>query len=67
MFESNVFSFFNSFSTITCFALLELIFLLRFISLLSKSVFVTKFGFANLAAKFYAVSLLNSEVVMYLS
>ena len=49
------------------FALLEATFLLRFISLLSKSVFLTKFAYANLAAKFSAVSLLNSGVVMYLS
>ena len=42
-------------------------FLLRFVSLLSKSVFVTKFACANLAAKFSAVSLLNYGVVIYLS
>ena len=42
-------------------------FLLRLISLLSKSVIVTKLACANLAAKFPAVSLLNSEAVMYLS
>ena len=37
------------------------------ISLASKSVFVTKFACDNLAAKRFAVKLLNSEVVMYLS
>ena len=52
--------FFNSFLTIKYFVLFELIFLLRFFSVSSKSVFVTKFTFANLAAKFSAVSLLNS-------
>ena len=49
------------------FVLFEVIFLLRLDSLLSKSVFITKFACANLAAKFSAVSLLNSGVVMYLS
>ena len=52
---------------IKCFALFELIFLLWFISLLSKSVFFTKFAYANLAAKCSAVSLLNSGIVIYLS
>ena len=47
--------------------LFELIFLLRLISLVSKSVFVTKFACANLAAKRFAVKLLNFEVVIYLS
>ena len=42
-------------------------FLLRSISLSSKSVFVIKFACANLAADFSAVSLLNSGEVMYLS
>ena len=37
------------------------------ISLASKSVFVTKFACDNLAAKRFAVKLLNSEVVIYLS
>ena len=41
--------------------------LLRFISLLSKSVFVTRFASANLAAKLFAVSLLYSGVVIHLS
>ena len=44
----------------------ELIFL-SFLSLLSKSVFITKFACANLAAKISAVSLLNSGVEIYLS
>ena len=34
---------------------------------MSKSVFVTKFASANLAAKPFAIKLLNSEVVIYLS
>ena len=45
----------------------ELIFLLRLISLSSKSVFVIKFACANLAAKLSTVNLLNSGVVIYLS
>ena len=49
------------------FVLFELIFLLRFFSLSSKSVFVTKFACANLAAKCPAISLLNFGVVIYLS
>ena len=49
------------------FFLFDLIVLLRLIGLLSKSAFVTKFARANLAAKFFAVSLLNSGVVKYLS
>ena len=36
------------------------------INLLSKSVFVTKFACANVAAKFSAVNWLNSAVVIYL-
>ena len=47
--------------------LFELIFLLRLISLVSKSVFSTKFACANLGVKLFAVILLNSEVVIYLS
>ena len=50
-----------------CFVLFETIIRLRFDNLLSKSVFVTKSACANLAAKFSAVSLLNSGVVIYLS
>ena len=38
-----------------------------FITLLSKSFFVTKFACASLAVKLSAVSLLNSGLVMYLS
>ena len=41
-------------------------FLLRLVSLASKSVFATKPACASLALKFSVVSLLNSEVVMYL-
>ena len=44
--------------------LFELFFLLRLFSLASKSAFATKFSCANLAVKFSAVNLLNSEVVM---
>ena len=49
------------------FVLLEVIFLLRLASLAAKSAFVIKFPCANLAAKFSAVKLLNSGVVIYLS
>ena len=49
--ESNAFSFFNSFLTSKCFVLSSVIFLLRLDSLVSKSVFVTKFACANLALK----------------
>ena len=59
--------FFSSFSTSRWFALFEVILLLRLVSLLSKYFFVIKFDCANLALKFSVVSLLNSEVVMYLS
>ena len=65
--RTNVCSFFNSFSISTCFVLFELIFLLRLISLVSKSGFVIKFACANLVAKIYAVNLLNSGAVLYLS
>ena len=64
--KSNTSSFFNSFSASKCFALFELIFWLRLFSLSSKSVFVTKLTCFYLAAKFSAVSLLNSGVVIYL-
>ena len=47
--------------------LLELIFLLRLIGLLSKSPFVIKFACAKVAAKFSTVNLLSSGVVKYLS
>ena len=59
--------FFNSYSTKTYFVYFELIFLLKFFSLSSKSVFVAKFACADLAAKRFAVGVLNSGVVMYLS
>ena len=42
-------------------------FLLRLISLASKSVFVIKFACANLALKTSAAKVLNSGVVIYLS
>ena len=60
-------SFFNSFLTSKCFVLFQLAFLLRIISLISKSVYVTKFARANPAPKTSAVNLLNSGVVIYLS
>ena len=41
-------------------------FSLRLIYLASKSVIVTKFACANLAAKFSVFNLSNSEVVIYL-
>ena len=48
--------------------LFEVIFLLKLVSLESKSVFVTKFACANLALKFSVVTLLNPEVaIMYSS
>ena len=59
--------FFSSFSTSKYFILFESIFLLRLTNLASKSVFFTRFACANLAVKLFAVRLLNSEVVMYLS
>ena len=65
--EWNVFSFFNSFTTSKSFNLFEVIFLLRFDSLESKSVFVIKFACANLALKTLGAKLLNSGVVIYLS
>ena len=44
----------------------ELIFLFKIISLVSKSVFVTKFACVNLAAQTPAAKLLNSGFVIYL-
>ena len=41
------------------YVLFELNFLLKFISLVSKSIFFPKFACANLAAKLFAVKLLN--------
>ena len=52
------------FLTSKCFVLFEIIFLLKFISLLSKSVFLTESVCFYLAAKFSAVNLLNSWVVV---
>ena len=65
--RSNVSNFVNSFSTSKCYVSFEVIFLLKLDSLASKSVFVIKFAYANLAAKFSAANLLNSGVVIYLS
>ena len=56
--------FFNSFSTSKHFALFELVFWLRFVSLLSKSVFVNKFALFTLSSKTSFANLLNSEVVI---
>ena len=47
--------------------LFEVIRLLKLVSLLSKSVLVTKLSCFNLAVKFPAFNLLNSGVVIYLS
>ena len=47
--------------------LFDLIFLLRIVSLASKSFFVSKFACANLPLKFSDVSLLSFELVMYSS
>ena len=41
--------------------------MLRFNSLLSKSVFVTKFAWANRVLKTLAAKVLNSGIVIYLS
>ena len=65
--ESKVFNLFNSFPTTKCFALFEVMFLLRLDSLESNSVFVIKFACAILTLKTSAVNLLNSGVVIYLS
>ena len=59
--------FFSSFSTSKSFILFEVILLLMSCNLISKSVFVTKSAYANLALKFSVVSLLNSGVATYLS
>ena len=66
--------FFNSFLTNKCFVLFDVTFLFNFFSLSLKSVFFTKlaislakFACANLAAKFSAINLLNTGVVIYLS
>ena len=69
-------SLFNSFSASICFALFELIILLKLNSLLSKSILFTKLAISvllakfpcfNLASKLSIVNLLNSEIVIYLS
>ena len=61
------FNLFNSFSTIKCFDLFWVIFLLRFDNLAWKSVFVIKLACANFALKASEANLLNSEVSVYLS
>ena len=60
-------AFFNSFSIHSFFVLFAAILLSRLDTLLSKSVFVTKFACANLALKTSAAKVLNSGVVIYLS
>ena len=62
-----MFSFFNAFSTRKCFVLFAVTFLLRLDSLASKSTFVIKFAYANLALKKLAAKVLNFGVVTYLS
>ena len=73
--ESNVCSFFNSFSASKSFNLFEVSFLFKFFNLSSKSLFFTKlaislllgkFTCANPAAKVSGVNLLNSGVVIYI-
>ena len=68
--------FFKFISTSKCFVLFDVTFLFNFFSSGSKyvlstklaiSLLVAKFTCANVAAKFSAVSLLNSGVVIYLS
>ena len=59
-------SFFNSYATSKCFELFEVIFLLRFDNLASKSDFVSKFACANVALKTSADKVLNAEVAIYL-
>ena len=59
--------FFNSFLIDPFFVLFTAILLLRFDTVLSKSVFVTKFACTNLALKTSAPKVLNSGVVIYLS
>ena len=65
--ESNVFSFINSLSIDSFFVLFTAILLLILDTLLSKSVFVTKFARFNLALKTSAAKVLNSGVVINLS
>ena len=45
--------------------LFEVVFILKLFGLLSKSVWLTKLAYVNHAAKFSAVNLLNSSVVIY--
>ena len=59
--------FLNWFLTSKCFVLFELTFLLRLVSLVSKSVFAIRFTCTDLAAKISAVNVLNYGVVIYLS
>ena len=54
------------FGTSECFILLKVIFLLKFFSLLSKSLSCTKPACFNLIVRFSVVNLLNSWVVIYL-
>ena len=65
--KSSVFSFSISFSIDSFFVLIAAILLLRLGTLLSKSVFATKFARFNLALKASAAKVLNSGVVIYLS
>ena len=65
--ESNVFSFLNSFSVESGFVLFAAISLSRLDTLLSKSVFVTKFACANLPLKILAAKVLNFGIVIYVS
>ena len=62
--ESKVFNLFNLFSTSKCFVLFEVIFLLRFENLASKSVLVIKFACANIALK-TAANLLNFNISIF--
>ena len=71
-----MFAFFNSFATSKCFFLLDVTFKFKFFSFSSKfisftelaiSLLVAKFACANLGANFFAVSLLNFGVTIYLS
>ena len=65
--ESNVCRFFNSISTSKYSVLFEVLFWLGLFSLVSKSVFVTKFASVNLASKTPAAKLLNSGLAIHLS
>ena len=65
--ESNVCRFFNSISTSKYSVLFEVLFWLGLFSLVSKSVFVTKFASVNLASKTPAAKLLTSGLAIHLS